>query len=254
MGETARPRQAPTGANPTTPIKTTAVSNVARRRHGSAHWRRDVLAPFALGLVSVGGWAGALALALVAPTSWVVWLLVRVAQGVLVGLPLLIVIIGVPRAHAYWRETDPGLWGAPVRLVTAMALIGLGLAPAFLAVAPQPAVASGNQVFSLLFAAPGFSLGLALGFTWGAHIRPVFSGVAVGWLGGLGFAAPLAALGVIGVVMAQQQANQCHTAGYGCMIGAELAQAANMVLIISPLIIGLVGIVGAAFGAFLSGE
>lgn len=255
MGETTQPNQSTAGAN--APDSPDSPYMVAPRRGRATHWRRDVGLPFLLGLLAVAGWAGALALALNAPTtapSSIVWWLIRAAQGALLALPLLIVIVGVPRARAFWRETYPGLWGAPVRAVVAVVVIVIGLTPAFFAVAPQPAVASGNQLGNLLFAAPGFSLGVGLGFTWGAHIRSEFSGVVVGWLGSLGFSAPLTTLGVIGMVMAQQQINQCQSAGYGCTVGAVLEQAAAFVFIISPLLIGLVGIVGAAIGAFLSDE
>ncbi len=225
------------------------MSNLARRR-------RDVGLPFALGLVCLGGWAAAFALGMgmSATTFSLAWLALRVAQGALVSLPLLILVVGVARAGKFWRETERGLWGAPMRLAVAIGLIVLSLTPIFLAVAPQPATANNGTSTFLAIIAAVFSLGLALGFAWGAHIRPNFSGALIGLMGSLGLAAPLVIFGIIGLLQSQQAATQCHGSIGGCAAAAGVATGGLMLLIFSPIIIGFGAIIGSSFGAFLSGE
>ncbi len=85
---------------------------------GFPHWFGDVGLPLALGLLCMGGWFIAYALAsntVLRPVS-PSWVALRAEQGALVSLPLLILIVGVARARTFWRESGRGLWGGPVRV------------------------------------------------------------------------------------------------------------------------------------------
>ncbi len=219
----------------------------AQRRSGLAWLGQDVVLPFALGLLCGGGFYEAFRVMsnqFLNPNA-VTGLTIRAEQAVLLAPPLLILIIGIARAQAFWRASGRGLGSAPIRLTVVTLLILAGLAPIYSAVDPV-SLYSGSSSLSLLasFVATGFSLGLALGFVWGAHRKLTWGGTVVGLVGGLGLSTPTIAL-------ALNQLNTAQLNGYASSYGFSVSLMTS--LLVYPLYYVVLTIVGAAFGALLSG-
>ncbi len=137
----------------------------------------------------------------------------------------------------------------------------LGLLPIFFALTPEPTsvTQSNPQPFLVAIALPGFSLGLALGFIWGAHTRPAirrgyranFSGLRAGMIGGLGFSIPVMVLGIVFLYQALHPVDQCVDLACGSLTALALFICA--ILLLSPLFIGFIAFIGCLVGAFLNG-
>jgi len=237
------------GGEQSAPARTTLVTAGAgaQRRSGLAWLGQEIGLPFALGLLCGGGFYEAYRVMtnqFLNPNA-VTGLTVRAEQAVLLAPPLLILIIGIARARAFWRASGRGLGSAPIRLTVVTLLILAGLAPIYIAVDPV-SLYSGSSSLSLLamIATPAVSLGLALGFTWGAHRTSTWGGAIVGLVGGLGLATPTITLALSALYQAQLN-------GYATRYGFSASLIPSLLLY--PLYYVILTIVGSAFGALLSG-
>ena len=241
------PPDMPEGMTPT--IADMSANEVAPTPAGAApRWLLEVALPFALGVVCVVSWAGTLILA-----AWdgLPFGELRAAQAAsLLVVPALVIVVAVALNRSFWSATQRGQLGGALRLLLALAAIIVGLAPAFFAATPLPPDNNIGLLFFLPFAAPGFSLGVALGFAWGARPRP--TGAGVGLMGGLGFAAPLVALAVTFIILANHPASQCAGSRLGC---GGLAVAIDSILAGLLLIAGVFAVslsfIGGILGAYL---
>lgn len=229
----------------------TASGAAANAHRARTRWMRDVAAPFALGVATLAGWIGALVLSDSTMASFVV---LRAAQGaVLLAPALLIPLIAVAINRDYWRASGRGLRNAAVNLLLALLVIVVGLALAFLAVTPTPPAESLNSVLRLPFAAPGFSLGVALGFAWGSLPRPI--GASAGLLGGLGFCLPTVLWIVITIVIAKVAPNSVCSGAAGAKCNPYLENAVDILLAIillaSAVFAVSLGFIGGILGAYL---
>ncbi len=223
-----------------------AIPPTARTR-----WLWDVVAPFALGVATLASWVGALVLTRATSFSFVA---LRAAQGaVLLAPALLIPLVAVTITRDYWRASGRGLRNAALSLSLALLVIVVGLAPAFFAVAPGPMSGNITVLLTLPFAAPGFSLGVALGFAWGRLPRPI--GASAGLLGGLGFSAPSVVAIITEFVLAKVSPNGVCGGANRASCNPEFALALNVVaavlLLISDVFAVSLGFIGGVLGAYL---
>lgn len=214
---------------------------------GAPRWLSEVALPFALGLLCAASWVGAVILAVWDGLSFAE---LRASQAaLLLVIPLGVVVVAVARSADDWRASESGQVGGALRLLLTMAVIVLGLAFAFLATAPLPPDNNAGIVFALPFAAPGFSVGVALGFAYGARPRP--TGAGVGLMGGLGFATPLVALAVALIVMSHQPPTGCDIPRNACGLAAAIDQIFALFLFAACVLTNILSFIGGILGAFL---
>ncbi|HUY76944.1 MAG TPA: hypothetical protein VMV29_09245 [Ktedonobacterales bacterium] len=211
-------------------------------------WPSEVALPFALGVVCAVSWVGAAVLAIWGGLPFAE---LRAAQAAsLLVAPIMIVVVGAALNHDDGRaaSAEHGRGRAPVNLALTLAVIVVGLAPAFFAAVPLPPDNNLILLFTLPFAAPGFSLGVALGFAWGARPRP--TGAGVGLMGGLGFAAPLVALAALLLVMSRQPPVGCG-GKIGCGLQLVLDQLVALLFLASCVLTIALSFIGGILGAYL---
>ncbi len=209
-------------------------------------WLTEIALPVAVGIMCAVTWAGALILA-----AWDGLPLgeLRVAQAaLLLSMPLTIAFVGMLTSHPE-NEANPARQRAVVNALLTLLAIALGLSLGFLAIAPLPADNTIVILFTAPFAGPGFSLGVALGYAYGARPRP--TGAGVGLMGGVGFATPLAALAVTLFVLASQPQAQCVGSRVGCGLVVAFEDVVGVMLLVACVFaIGLT-FIGGILGAYL---
>lgn len=228
------------------------LARAALRRLRSLHLRtgRDVRLPCALGFLNAGAWLVTffLSLNVFSQLSNTPIGALRAAQAGLLLTPTIFVLV-----IAVVGGRDDRRAGRRLRRLLAIALAALviiaGVAPAFFTVTPLTPSSTSGASWGFPLAAPGFSLGVALGFAWGR--RPHLIGVAVGALGGLGFGvfALLVMVLLLGVLIFAP--TLICSASYLCL--AAQLELTNLVFILclsALLAVGL-GLVGGRIGAAL---
>jgi hypothetical protein len=173
----------------------------------------------------------------------------RAAQAaLLLSVPLATVIGGLVTGYV-GRDVAPHRRHAVVNALLTLLTITLGLAPVFLAITPLPL---DNNIGLLLwspFAVPGFGLGVALGYAYGARPRP--TGAGVGLMGGVGFAAPLVALAVFLFVSAHNPGSQCAGQKFGCGLTVIFDIIFAVILLAASVFAVGLSFIGGVLGAYL---
>jgi len=215
---------------------------------GAPRWLTEVALPIALGIVCAVTWAGALLLA--TGDVQLPFGELRVAQtALLLSVPVAIIVVGMASGGVS-RVSSGSAGRSTVNGLVTLLVIALGLTLVYFASAPRFPNDNADFLLTVPFAGPGFSLGVALGYAFGARPRP--TGAGVGLMGGVGFAAPMVALAVILLILASHPVGQCTGSRPGCgALVVALYTILAVILLIASVFAVALSFIGGVLGAYL---